>query len=364
MKIANRIKNLGTETAFAVSAQAKEWADKGNKIYPFHLGDMNMSTPQNIIDAANKYIMDGKNGYCPSEGILPLREALAVDVGGKRGVSYNPDNVSVQPGGKPTIGKFIQAVMNPGDEVLYPNPGYPIYESQIEYHGGIAMPYSYDQTITGFAIDIEKLKSSITDKTTALIYNNYNNPIYSDHLLPYGSLREKKSELQRADIIITSKCPEMTPTEKIGINNQLNISSHQNSFFSSIIYNNWESIFTDEKISTNNKYHITLVTSVANADNLKLHLEENGHIVNHLSFPDHYNFTKTDIQNILSEYYSITSDKNIILSTEKDKVKLTNFKTEFDGIKLFFIPINIKIDREQEFNKLITDYVTNHKRNR
>ena len=180
MKIANRIKNLGTETAFAVSAQAKEWADKGNKIYPFHLGDMNMSTPQNIIDAANKYIMDGKNGYCPSEGILPLREALAVDVGDKRGVSYNPDNVSVQPGGKPTIGKFIQAVMNPGDEVLYPNPGYPIYESQIEYHGGIAMPYSYDQTITGFAIDIEKLKSSITDKTTALIYNNYNNPISAE----------------------------------------------------------------------------------------------------------------------------------------------------------------------------------------
>ena len=66
----------------------------------------------------------------------------------------------------------------------------------------------------------------------------------------------------------------------------------------------------------------------------------------------------------MSEYYSITSDKNIILSTEKDKVKLTNFKTEFDGIKLFFIPINIKIDREQEFNNLITDYVTDHKRNR
>ncbi|MGY8989949.1 MAG: tetraacyldisaccharide 4'-kinase, partial [Flavobacteriales bacterium] len=140
--------------------------------------------------------------------------------------------------------------------------------------------------------------------------------------------------------------------------------AHQNSFFSSIIYNNWESIFTDKKIPTNNKYHITLVTSVANADNLKLHLEENGHIVNNLSFADHYNFTKTDIQNILSEYYSITSDKNIILSTEKDKVKLTNFKTEFDGVKLFFIPINIKIDREQEFNNLITNYVTNHKRNR
>lgn len=196
-----------------------------------------------------------------------------------------------------------------------------------------------------------------------ILLNNYENTIYSDILLPLGRLRESKKETSRADIIITTKCPKMTPIEKIGINNQLNISAHQDSFFSSVIYNNWESIFTDEKIPKSDKYHITLVTSVSNADNLKIHLEKNEHIVNHLSFPDHHNFTKTDIQNILSEYSSITSNKNIILSTEKDKVKLTNFKTEFDGIKLFFIPINIKIDRAKEFNNLIIDYVTNYKRN-
>ena len=149
-------------------------------MYPFHLGDINLSTPQNIIEAANRYIVDGKNGYCPSEGILSLREALAHDVGSKRGVSYGPENISVQPGGKPTIGKFIQAIMNPGDEVLYPNPGYPIYESQIEYHGGSAVPYRYDETDKGFEIDIEKLRSSVTDKTVALIYNNYNNPISAE----------------------------------------------------------------------------------------------------------------------------------------------------------------------------------------
>ena len=180
MKIARRIDRLGTETAFAVSALAREWAAKGNKVYPFHLGDINLSTPQNIVDAANRYIVDGKNGYCPSEGILPLREALSEDVGSKRGVSYTPENISVQPGGKPTIGKFIQAIMNPGDEVLYPNPGYPIYESQIEYHGGTAVPYRYEETNTGFIIDIEKMKSSLTKQTTALIYNNYNNPISAE----------------------------------------------------------------------------------------------------------------------------------------------------------------------------------------
>jgi len=180
MKIADRINNLGTETAFAVSGQAREWAEKGNKVYPFHLGDLNLRTPQNIIESTNKFMRDKYNGYAPPNGILPLREALAEDVGNRRGVTYTPDNISVQPGGKPTIGKFIQAVMNPGDEVLYPNPGYPIYESQIDYHGGIAVPYRYEQTEKGFAIDIEKLKSSISENTTALIYNNYNNPISAE----------------------------------------------------------------------------------------------------------------------------------------------------------------------------------------
>jgi len=180
MKYANQLQNLGTETAFAVSAQAKEWASQGNKVYPFHLGDINLPTPENIVEATVKSIKDGFTGYCPSEGIFPLREALANDVGYKRGVEYGPGNVAVQPGGKPTIGKFISAIMDPGDEILYPNPGYPIYESQIEYQGGRAVPYSYFQTETGFDIDIEKLKDSINEKTVAIIYNNYQNPMSAE----------------------------------------------------------------------------------------------------------------------------------------------------------------------------------------
>lgn len=180
MQFAKQINRLGTETAFAVSAQARAWAAKGHKVYPFHLGDINLATPENIVDATLKAIQDGNTGYCPSEGILPLREALSHDVGSKRGVTYQPENVSVQPGGKSTIGKFIAAVMNPGDEVMYPNPGYPIYESQIEYQGGTAVPYSYIQTESGFDIDLDRLKSSITEKTVALIYNNYQNPITAE----------------------------------------------------------------------------------------------------------------------------------------------------------------------------------------
>ena len=180
MKYSNQLQNLGTETAFAVSAQAKEWANRGNKVYPFHLGDINLPTPENIVEATIKSIKDGLTGYCPSEGIFPLREALANDVGAKRGVEYDPDNVAVQPGGKPTIGKFISSILDPGDEILYPNPGYPIYESQIEYQGGRAIPYSYIQTDSGFDIDIEKLKDSINENTVAIIYNNYQNPMSAE----------------------------------------------------------------------------------------------------------------------------------------------------------------------------------------
>ena len=123
-----------------------------------------------------KAIVDGYTGYCPGAGIPELRDVLAHDVGIKRGLSYTADNVAIQPGGKPVISKFIATVMNPGDEVLYPNPGYPIYESQIEYQGGIAVPYGYKETKNGFSLDMEAIKNAITSKTRALIYNNFQNP--------------------------------------------------------------------------------------------------------------------------------------------------------------------------------------------
>ncbi|MEP7115508.1 MAG: aminotransferase class I/II-fold pyridoxal phosphate-dependent enzyme [Ilumatobacteraceae bacterium] len=169
--------NLGTETAFAVSLAAAEWGAKGNKIFPFHLGDINLPTPANVVAAMNRAIVDGKTGYCAAAGIAPLREALADDVSMRRGITYGPANIVVEPGGKPVIGKFLQVVMNPGDGVLYPTPGYPIYESQVDYFGGVGQPYRYIQTATGFAIDLDHLRSQITPSTRVLIYNNLQNPL-------------------------------------------------------------------------------------------------------------------------------------------------------------------------------------------
>ena len=176
MNIAERISRLGTETAFAVSAEAAAFAAEGNKVYSFHIGDMNILTPSNVMEAAVKAMKDGKTGYCPNAGIPQLREILAADVSASHGVPYAMENVAIQPGGKPTISKFILALMNPGDEVLYPNPGYPIYESQIEFHGGVAVPYSYIAGKDNFEIDIEMIKKKITAKTKLLILNDLQNP--------------------------------------------------------------------------------------------------------------------------------------------------------------------------------------------
>jgi aspartate/methionine/tyrosine aminotransferase len=176
MQLADRLGRLGTETAFAVSAAAADWAAQGNRVYPFHLGDIDLPTPGNIVEAMNKAIADGKTGYCPAAGIAPLREALADNVGRDRGIELGPANIVVQPGGKPVITKFIQTLMNPGEGVLYPNPGYPIYESQIEYFGGRPLPYRYHETPTGFGIDIEQLRE-LAPEARLMIYNNLQNPL-------------------------------------------------------------------------------------------------------------------------------------------------------------------------------------------
>ena len=176
MRIAERVARLGTETAFAVSAEAAAFAAEGNKVYPFHLGDMNIITPDNIIEAAIKAMKDGKTGYCPNAGIPQLRETLAADVSASRGVSYSMDNVSIQPGGKPTINKFLLALMNPGDEVLYPNPGYPIYESQIEFQGGKALPYGYVEGEENFKLDMHAIERQITPRTKLMVLNDLQNP--------------------------------------------------------------------------------------------------------------------------------------------------------------------------------------------
>jgi aspartate aminotransferase len=174
--LAERMGRLGTETAFAVSAEAAAWRAQGHTVYPFHLGDLDLATPENIVEAAFRAIRAGKTGYCPNAGIPELREALADEITTTHGVPYGPANVAIQPGGKPVIEKFLLTLMDPGDEVLYPSPGFPIYESQIEFLGGVAVPYGFVPGKDNFLLDFDAIKAAITPKTRLLIFNNLHNP--------------------------------------------------------------------------------------------------------------------------------------------------------------------------------------------
>ena len=173
---AQRVARLGTETVFAVSAEAAALAAQGKTVYPFHLGDLNLATPENIVTASFKAIREGKTTYCPNAGIPQLREALAADVSRARGLDYTAENVSVQPGGKPVIAKFLLTLMDPGDEVLYPNPGFPIYGSMIEFLGGVAVPYGYREGRERFHLDLESIERQISPRTRLLILNDLHTP--------------------------------------------------------------------------------------------------------------------------------------------------------------------------------------------
>lgn len=174
--LARTLNHLGTETAFAVSKQAADWAARGNKVFQYHLGDVNLPPPKEIVERATWAMQNGYNGYCAGAGISLLREQLSRVLGDERGIKFSADNISVQPGGKPVISKFLSCVMERGCEVLYPQPGFPIYQSQINFQGGVAIPYYYRDTKNGFEIDIDSLAGAITPKTCALIYNDYHNP--------------------------------------------------------------------------------------------------------------------------------------------------------------------------------------------
>jgi aspartate/methionine/tyrosine aminotransferase len=173
---ARRVDQLGTELVFQVAVEAGALAAQGRKVYPFHMGELDFPTAPNIVEACAKALRDGKTKYTPNGGLPELREALAADVGGDRGVRYAAENVAIQPAGKPVIGKFLLALMDPGDEVLYPNPGFPIYSSLIEFFGGVAVPYTYREAPDGFHLDIEDLERRVTPRTRLLVLNDNHNP--------------------------------------------------------------------------------------------------------------------------------------------------------------------------------------------
>ena len=175
METANRIANLGTENAFKVLAEVNKLKSQGKDIVSFAIGEPDFNTPENIKDAGIKAIKENFTHYNPSAGIPELREEIAKHISSTRNIKVDPDEVVVTPGGKPIIFFSMFALINPGDEVIYPNPGFPIYESLINFIDGVAVPVPIIEE-KNFSIDVNYLEKIITPKTKMIILNSPHNP--------------------------------------------------------------------------------------------------------------------------------------------------------------------------------------------
>jgi len=193
-EISERTRSLGTENAFVVLKEVNELISQGKDIVNFCIGQPDFDTPEHIKEAAIKAIKSGKTGYTPSPGISELREAVAEYLSETRNIDVKPEWVVVANGAKPFISYTILSVTDygRGEEVLYPNPGFPIYESQIRANGAVPVPLPLLES-KGYAFDVEYLEERITDKTRLLILNSPHNPT--------GGVLDKDTLEQIADIV-------------------------------------------------------------------------------------------------------------------------------------------------------------------
>jgi len=175
MKLAKNLERLGTESAFSILAEAKKLEAQGKEMIHLGLGQPDFKTPQHIMDAAKKAIDDGHHGYVLANGILECRQSVSRKIKSLYKKDIDPERIMIMPGGKPTMYYAIQMIGEPGAEIVHPTPGFPIYESMINYTGAKAVPYDLTKE-KDLKFDPEKILSLITDKTRLIILINPNNP--------------------------------------------------------------------------------------------------------------------------------------------------------------------------------------------
>ncbi len=201
MKLAKAMSRLGTETAFEVLAKAKALEAQGKPMVHLEIGEPDFDTPSNVIEAGIKALRDGQTHYGPSAGLPAFRDAIANEISTTRGISVDGSNIVVCPGGKPIIFFTILALVDPGDEVIYPNPGFPIYESMINYVGAKAVPIRIRED-RGFNFDVEELISLVNDKTKLVILNSPANP--TGGVVGAEDLKAAADALRERDIMVLS----------------------------------------------------------------------------------------------------------------------------------------------------------------
>jgi len=201
MKLAKRMSRLGTETAFEVLAKAQKLEAQGKNVIHLEIGEPDFDTPENIVSAGQNALSNGFTSYNPSPGYGDLRDVIAKDISTSRGIKVSGENVIVTPGGKPIMFFVMLALIENGDEVLYPNPGFPIYESMIEFCGGTAVPMKLHGD-RDFNIDISEVRDQITSKTKLMIINSPNNPCGS--ILGDSELEELANIAKENNILVLS----------------------------------------------------------------------------------------------------------------------------------------------------------------
>ncbi len=201
MNLAANLARLGTETAFDVLVKARELEDQGKRVIHLEIGEPDFDTPVHIREAAKRALDDGFTHYGPSAGLPILRETIADEITRTRGVAIGPDQVIVTPGGKPIIFFSLLACVNPGDEVIYPNPGFPIYESVINWIGARAVPLPIRE-VNDFGVDVDELAALITPRTTFLILNSPANP--TGGVITHDQLARIAELVIRHDLMVLS----------------------------------------------------------------------------------------------------------------------------------------------------------------
>ncbi len=194
LALADRMHQLGTETAFEVLARAKALEAQGRSIINLGIGQPDFQTPAHIVAAAQKALADGHHGYTPANGILPLREAVAADLHRRLKVDVDPGTVLVVPGGKVTMFFAIMMFGQKGTEILYPNPGFPIYESVIKFSGATPVPIALKEA-NGFSFDADEVLAKITPATRLIIVNSPANP--TGGVVPRAQFERLVAGLQR-----------------------------------------------------------------------------------------------------------------------------------------------------------------------
>jgi len=201
MKLSERLARLGTETAFEVLVRARTLEAKGRSVIHLEIGEPDFDTPAHVVEAGIAALKAGATHYGPAAGLPELRQAVAEDSTARRGVKATPEMVVVTPGGKPIMFYLILALVDPGDEVLYPNPGFPIYESMIRYIGGVPVPVRLLEE-KKFELDVDQLVSRVGPKTRLIILNYPHNP--TGGTIPESGLRAIASAAAKYGVPVLS----------------------------------------------------------------------------------------------------------------------------------------------------------------